>query len=508
MAKLKGPVMLTILDGFGIGDGQDPTNAVVQANPRTFLKLWDECPHTLLEASGMAVGLPDGQMGNSEVGHLNIGAGRIVYQELTRITKEVQDGTLFTRPVLVNAYEAGKQQALHVIGLLSDGGVHSHIDHLKELLRGAKAAGVSKVYIHGFLDGRDVPPQSALAYIDDIAMFCKELGLGSLATVGGRYYGMDRDQRWERVQLAYNAILCGSGNDVSCAHEAVERSYVDETTDEFVIPSVVEGYTGMQDGDAVLFFNFRPDRARQLVRAVVDPTFTGFERKRVLQDSYVASMTRYEADLAVPVVYDKELLTDTLGEVLSKGGYRQLRIAETEKYAHVTYFFNGGKEDVFPGEDRILVPSPKVATYDLQPEMSALEVTEKVVAAIRSGEYDMIILNYANPDMVGHTGDFEAAKRAILAVDEGLSEIVKAIQDMQGQLLITADHGNSEVMVDHTTEIPHTAHTTNPVPLILVGAPEGVTLRPGRLCDIAPTMLDLGGIAQPEAMTGESILVK
>ena len=508
MAKLKGPVMLTILDGFGIGDGQDPTNAVVQANPRTFLKLWDECPHTLLEASGMAVGLPDGQMGNSEVGHLNIGAGRIVYQELTRITKEAQDGTLFTRPVLVNAYEAGKQQALHLIGLLSDGGVHSHIDHLKELLRGAKAVGVSNVYIHGFLDGRDVPPQSALAYIDDIAMFCKELGLGSLATVGGRYYGMDRDQRWERVQLAYNAMVCGIGTAVACAHEAVERSYAEGTTDEFVIPSVVEGYTGMQDGDAVLFFNFRPDRARQLVRAVVDPTFTGFERKRVLQDSYVASMTRYEADLAVPVVYDKELLTETLGEVLSKGGYRQLRIAETEKYAHVTYFFNGGKEDVFPGEDRILVPSPKVATYDLQPEMSAPEVTEKVVAAIRSGEYDMIILNYANPDMVGHTGDFEAAKRAILAVDEGLSEIVKAIQDMQGQLLITADHGNSEVMVDHTTEIPHTAHTTNPVPLILVGAPEGVTLRPGRLCDIAPTMLDLGGIAQPEAMTGESILVK
>lgn len=508
MAKLKGPVMLTILDGFGIGDGQDPTNAVVQANPRTFLKLWDECPHTLLDASGMAVGLPDGQMGNSEVGHLNIGAGRIVYQELTRITKEAQDGTLFTRPVLVNAYEAGKQQALHLIGLLSDGGVHSHIDHLKELLRGAKAAGVSNVYIHGFLDGRDVPPQSALAYIDDIAMFCKELGLGSLATVGGRYYGMDRDQRWERVQLAYNAMVCGIGTAVVCAHEAVERSYAEGTTDEFVIPSVVEGYTGMQDGDAVLFFNFRPDRARQLVRAVVDPTFTGFERKRVLQDSYVASMTRYEADLAVPVVYDKELLTDTLGEVLSKGGYRQLRIAETEKYAHVTYFFNGGKEDVFPGEDRILVPSPKVATYDLQPEMSAPEVTEKVVAAICSGEYDMIILNYANPDMVGHTGDFEAAKRAILAVDEGLSEIVKAIQDMQGQLLITADHGNSEVMVDHTTEIPHTAHTTNPVPLILVGAPEGVTLRPGRLCDLAPTMLDLGGIAQPEAMSGESLLVQ
>ncbi len=508
MAKLKGPVMLTILDGFGIGDGQDPTNAVVQANPRTFLKLWDECPHTLLDASGMAVGLPDGQMGNSEVGHLNIGAGRIVYQELTRITKEAQDGTLFTRPVLVNAYEAGKQQALHLIGLLSDGGVHSHIDHLKELLRGAKAAGVSNVYIHGFLDGRDVPPQSALAYIDDIAMFCKELGLGSLATVGGRYYGMDRDQRWERVQLAYNAMVCGIGTAVACAHEAVERSYAEGTTDEFVIPSVVEGYTGMQDGDAVLFFNFRPDRARQLVRAVVDPTFTGFERKRVLQDSYVASMTRYEADLAVPVVYDKELLTDTLGEVLSKGGYRQLRIAETEKYAHVTYFFNGGKEDVFPGEDRILVPSPKVATYDLQPEMSAPEVTEKVVAAICSGEYDMIILNYANPDMVGHTGDFEAAKRAILAVDEGLSEIVKAIQDMQGQLLITADHGNSEVMVDHTTEIPHTAHTTNPVPLILVGAPEGVTLRPGRLCDLAPTMLDLGGIAQPEAMSGESLLVQ
>ena len=508
MAKLKGPVMLTILDGFGIGDGQDPTNAVVQANPRTFLELWDKCPHTLLDASGMAVGLPDGQMGNSEVGHLNIGAGRIVYQELTRITKEAQEGTLFTRPTLVKAYEKGAKQALHLVGLLSDGGVHSHIDHLKAILRGAKEAGVGKVYIHAFLDGRDVPPQSALAYIDDIAHYCNELGLGSIETIGGRYYGMDRDQRWERVQLAYNAIVCGSGTEVGCAHEAVEHSYADETTDEFVIPSVVEGYTGMQDGDAILFFNFRPDRARQLVRAVVDPDFTGFERKHVLQGSYVASMTRYEADLPVPVVYDKELLTDTLGEVLAKGGYRQLRIAETEKYAHVTYFFNGGKEDIFPGEDRILVPSPKVATYDLQPEMSAPEVTEKVVSAIRSGEYDMIILNYANPDMVGHTGDFEAAKRAILAVDAGLSEIVKAIQDRNGQLLITADHGNSEVMVDHTTEIPHTAHTTNPVPLILVGAPEGVTLRPGRLCDLAPTMLALGGIEQPEAMSGESLLVQ
>ena len=371
MAKLKGPVMLTILDGFGIGDGQDPTNAVVQANPRTFLELWDKCPHTLLDASGMAVGLPDGQMGNSEVGHLNIGAGRIVYQELTRITKEAEEGTLFTRPTLVKAYEEGAKQALHLVGLLSDGGVHSHIDHLKAILRGAKEAGVRKVYVHAFLDGRDVPPQSAVAYIDDIAHYCKELGLGSIATIGGRYYGMDRDQRWERVQLAYNAMVCGSGTEVGCAHEAVEHSYADETTDEFVIPSVVEGYTGMQDGDAILFFNFRPDRARQLVRAVVDPDFSGFERKHVLQGSYVASLTRYEADLPVPVVYDKELLTDTLGEVLAKGGYRQLRIAETEKYAHVTYFFNGGKEDVFPGEDRILVPSPKVATYDLQPEMSA-----------------------------------------------------------------------------------------------------------------------------------------
>ena len=273
MAKLKGPVMLTILDGFGIGDGQDPTNAVVQANPRTFLELWDKCPHTLLDASGMAVGLPDGQMGNSEVGHLNIGAGRIVYQELTRITKEAQEGTLFTRPTLVKAYEEGKQQALHLVGLLSDGGVHSHIDHLKALLRGAKEAGVGKVYIHAFLDGRDVPPQSALAYIDDIAHYCNELGLGSIATIGGRYYGMDRDQRWERVQLAYNAMICGSGTPVVCAHEAVERSYADETTDEFVIPSVVKGYQGMQDGDAILFFNFRPDRARQLVRAVVDPNF-------------------------------------------------------------------------------------------------------------------------------------------------------------------------------------------------------------------------------------------
>lgn len=505
MAKLKGPVMLAILDGFGLGKEDDPTNAVVQAQPAEFLRLWNAYPHTTLEASGLSVGLPEGQMGNSEVGHLNLGAGRIVYQELTRITKEAIEGKLVERPVVKALYESVQGKRLHLIGLLSDGGVHSHIDHLKALIKGAKEAGIKEVFVHAMLDGRDVPPQSALTYIDELEAYMAHIGIGTIATVGGRYYGMDRDKRWERIGLAYNAMVLGEGNSAATAAEAIQHSYDEQVTDEFVIPTVIDKKGTVQDGDGIIFFNFRPDRARQLVRAFTDKDFNGFDRTE--RTITCAMMTKYEDDLALPIIYEKEVLKDTLGEVLAKGGYTQLRIAETEKYAHVTYFFNGGEEEPFEGEDRILVPSPKVSTYDLQPEMSAVEVTDKVVQAIESNKYDMIILNYANPDMVGHTGVFEAAVQAVKTVDAGLARIVKAIEAVNGTLLVTADHGNSEMMVDHVTNVPHTAHTTNPVPLILVSPRHDVALESGKLCDIAPTMLALAGIEQPKEMTGQSLVI-
>lgn len=509
MAKLKAPVMLTILDGFGIGDMNDPTNAVVQAKPENFLKLWETYPHTQLQASGLAVGLPEGQMGNSEVGHLNIGAGRIVYQELTRITKDTEDGSFFNRPVIKELYEHAKASRLQVLGLLSDGGVHSSLDHIKAIIKGAKEAGVTELYVHALLDGRDVPPQSALTYLTDLETYMQQIGLGTIATIGGRYYGMDRDKRWERIEKAYEAIVDGVGVTASSSKEAIEVSYNNEVVDEFVIPVVLDANGAIAANDAVIFANFRPDRARQLTRALVDPEFAGFTRKKGLLPLYMATMTKYEDGLPTHIVYEKEVLTNTLGQVLADGGYTQLRIAETEKYAHVTYFFNGGEEVPFAGEERILVPSPKVATYDLQPEMSALEVTDKVVAAIEGGQFDMIILNFANPDMVGHTGVLEAAEKAVQTVDACLGRIVEAINKVQGHLLVTADHGNSEMMVDHTTGAPHTAHTTNPVPLILVSeAYKNAQLTAGKLCDLAPTMLDLGGIAQPDDMTGQSLLVK
>lgn len=509
MAKLKAPVMLAILDGFGIGNTEDPTNAVVQAKPTNFMKLWNTCPHTTLTASGLAVGLPEGQMGNSEVGHLNLGAGRIVYQELTRITKDVEDGQFFTRPVIRELYAKAQHSRLQLISLLSDGGVHSSLEHLKAVIKGAKDAGVQEVYVHALLDGRDVAPKSALGYIEELETYMKELGLGKIATVGGRYYGMDRDKRWDRIEKAYEAIVDGLGEKASSAVGAVQASYDAGVTDEFVVPTVLDTEGCIHDGDAVLVCNFRPDRVRQITRALCDESFDGFARKKGYLSLYIATMNVYEEGLPVHVVYPKEVLEDTLGAVLSAGGYTQLRIAETEKYAHVTYFFNGGEETPFEGEDRILVPSPKVATYDLQPEMSAYEVTDHVVKAITDGTYDMIILNLANPDMVGHTGVFEAAVKAIQAVDACLGNIVDAIRKVNGYLLVTADHGNSEIMVNHETETPHTAHTTNPVPLVLVG-PEGHTpqLAEGKLCDIAPTMLALAGIPQPTAMTGQSLLIK
>ena len=509
MAKLKAPVMLVILDGFGMGDVTDPTNAVVQAKPQNFIDLWNTYPHTTLQASGLAVGLPEGQMGNSEVGHLNLGAGRIVYQELTRITKEAEEGALFERPVIKELYAKAKNGRLQLLSLLSDGGVHSSLDHLEAVIRGAKEAGVKEVFVHALLDGRDVPPRSAITYIEQLEAYMAELGLGKIATVGGRYYGMDRDKRWDRVAVAYDAIVNGEGKTATTAKAAVEASYADDVSDEFVVPTVIDKAGTIQDGDAVLFCNFRPDRARQLTRALTDPAFDGFERVGGPKKIYMATMTKYEEGLDAHVVYEKELLSNTLGQVLADGGYKQLRIAETEKYAHVTYFFNGGEETPFEGEDRILVPSPKVATYDLQPEMSAAEVTDKVVAAIESKTYDMIVLNFANPDMVGHTGVFEAAEKAIKTVDTCLGRIVTAIKAVYGDLLITADHGNSETMVDHTTGVAHTAHTTNPVPLILMSeAHKGDALEAGKLCDIAPTMLALAGIPQPNEMTGQNLWVK
>lgn len=506
MAKLQAPVMLVILDGFGMGDTLDTTNAVVQAKPEFFNSLWDKYPHTTLQASGMSVGLPEGQMGNSEVGHLNLGSGRIVYQDLTRITKDVENGDFYKRPVMQELYAHAKQSRLQIIGLVSDGNVHCSLEHIKAVISGAKGLGIQEVYVHALLDGRDVPPQCAQTYLEDLESYMQHIGCGKIATVSGRYYGMDRDNRWDREQLAYDAIVCGKGEVADTACQAVKQSYDKNITDEFVVPTVIDKMGCITNGDAVIFCNFRPDRGRELTKALVQPEFDGFERE--LLDIYMATMTKYEDGLPVHIVYEKDTLPSTLGEVLSVGGYRQLRIAETEKYAHVTYFFNGGKEVPFDGEDRILVPSPAVATYDLQPEMSAPEITDKVVDAIHSKQYDVIILNYANPDMVGHTGNFEAAVKAIKSVDAGLARITEAIVSVGGQLLITADHGNAEVMVNHKTGKAHTAHTTNLVPLILVSDTHGdIHLREGKLCDIAPTILALAGIAQPSDMSGENLIV-
>ena len=507
MAKLEAPVMLVILDGFGMGDQSDTTNAVVQAKPLCFNQLWDTYPHTKLEASGLAVGLPDGQMGNSEVGHLNLGSGRIVYQDLTRITKDVESGEFYNRPVMKELYEVAKKQSLHLIGLVSDGNVHCSLDHIKAVIKGAHDYGIEHVYVHALLDGRDVAPQCAQGYLEDLEAYMAELHCGKIATVSGRYYAMDRDNRWDRVELAYNAIVHGQGETAGSACEAVQQSYDKDAADEFVLPTVIDAEGTIKDGDAVIFCNFRPDRGRELTKALVLPDFDGFKREQL--SLYMATMTKYEDGLPVHIVYEKDILSETLGEVLSVGGYRQLRIAETEKYAHVTYFFNGGKEEPFEGEDRILVKSPQVATYDLQPEMSAYEVTDKVVEAIQDETYDMIILNFANPDMVGHTGSFEAAVKAIQAVDTCLGRIVEAIRSKNGHLLITADHGNAELMVNHETGKVHTAHTTNLVPLILMSDTlKTATLEAGKLCDIAPTLLDLAGIEQPSAMTGHSLVHK
>ena len=508
---MKKPVFLCIMDGFGKNES-DYGNAIKAAATPNLDKLMATYPMTYIGASGMDVGLPDGQMGNSEVGHTNIGAGRIVYQELTRITKQIQDGDFFENEALVGAMENCKKNgsALHLMGLMSDGGVHSHNTHMFAIVELAKRFGLDKVYVHCFLDGRDVPPASGADYVAECRDKLAEIGVGKIATVMGRYYAMDRDNRWERVGKAYAAMVCGEGVQADDPVAAIKASYetLDEEgkylTDEFVLPTVIAGGDTVKANDSVIFFNFRPDRAREITRTFVDEAFSGFERKNGFFPLYYVCMTQYDATMPnVHIAFKPQTLENTFGEYLSKLGKTQLRIAETEKYAHVTFFFNGGVEKQYEGEDRILVASPKVPTYDLQPEMSAYEVTDKVVAAVESGKYDAIILNFANCDMVGHTGIFDAAKAAVEAVDTCVGRVWDADEKAGGVMLITADHGNADKMLEDDGT-PFTAHTTNPVPFIICGYP--CTARAGgRLCDIAPTMLKIMGIPQPEEMTGESI---
>ena len=503
--------MLMILDGFGENEKTDG-NAVKLANTPNIDKLMKTNPVTRIYTSGLKVGLPEGQMGNSEVGHTNIGAGRIVYQELTRITKTIEDGDFFSIPEFNEAVENCKKNnsKLHILGLLSDGGVHSHNRHLYALLEMAKRKGLEDVYVHCFLDGRDTPPASAEGYIAKLEEKMSEKEIGKIASLSGRFYAMDRDKRWERVKKTYDAIVNGEGKKASSAISAIESSYQEEVFDEFVEPTLIcngeEPIATISDKDSVIFYNFRPDRAREITRALVDPDFDGFETKKM--NLTFVCFTQYDETMPnVKVAFKPTKLVNTFGEYVSKKGLTQLRIAETEKYAHVTFFFNGGEEKQYEGEDRILVPSPKVATYDLKPEMSACEVTEKVVEAINSEKYNCIILNYANPDMVGHTGSLEAAIKAVETIDECVGKVVEAVNNQKGVMLITADHGNAEQMIDYKTGEPHTAHTTNPVPLVLVGM-ENTKLKEGKLADLAPTMLDIMGLEKPEEMTGESLLIR
>ncbi len=500
----KKPLALVIMDGYGITQ-DDKVSAITKSKTPNMDKYLATYPNSKLNASGLAVGLPEGQMGNSEVGHTNIGAGRIVYQELTRITKSISDGDFFEKDALVKAMENCKTNGtkLHLIGLLSDGGVHSHNTHLYALVEMAKRFGIADVNIHAILDGRDVPPSSGADYVKELNEKLGEIGLGKIATVSGRYYAMDRDNRWERVEKAYNAITLAEGNTHANSYDAVLESYAGEVFDEFVIPTVINGGAKVEENDSIVFFNFRPDRAREITRCFVDTEFSGFERKSFNKVYYVC-MTQYDASMPnVDVAFKPESLTNTLGEYLSSKGLTQLRIAETEKYAHVTFFFNGGVETVYPGEDRALIPSPKVATYDLQPEMSAYLVTDEVIKRIESNKYDVIILNFANCDMVGHTGYMDAAIKAVETVDECLGKVVDSILSMGGALLITADHGNADCMID-TDGGPFTAHTTNPVPLVMIGF-DG-ELADGGLCDLAPTMLEMLNLEIPAEMSGKSLL--
>ena len=509
----KKPIALIIMDGYGINPNTEG-NAIVAAKKPHLDKLLAEYPHSQLSASGLDVGLPDGQMGNSEVGHTNIGAGRVVYQPLTRITKAFEDGEAEKNPALKGAMDNAKGKALHLIGLVSPGGVHSHIEHLYHLLQMAKNNGVENVYVHALLDGRDVAPASAVEYLAELEDKMAEIGVGKIASVMGRFYAMDRDNIWDRVEKAYAAIVYGEGIQADNAVDAVKASYetVDEDgkhlTDEFVIPTVIGGSDGrVKADDSVIFFNFRPDRAREITRTFVDPDFDGFERKNGFFNLYYVCMTQYDAQMPnVKVAFGPETLVNTFGEYISKHGMTQLRIAETQKYAHVTFFFNGGEEKQYDGEDRILVASPKISTFDLMPEMSAPEVSQKLNEAVRSGKYDAIIVNFANCDMVGHTGIIPAAVKAVETVDACVGSLAEAVIEMNGNLFITADHGNADKMLDENGE-PFTAHTTNPVPFVAVNCGDGVELRDGgKLCDIAPTMLQMLGLDKPAEMTGTSLI--
>lgn len=510
---MKKPVALIILDGWG-NNTNLKGNAVEAANTPIFDNLMAKWPHTLVSASGMDVGLPRGQMGNSEVGHLNIGAGRVVYQELTRITKSIEDGDFFTNPVILDAVRAAKQNGkkLHVMGLLSDGGVHSHIDHVKALVDLAKKEELEQIYVHAFLDGRDTPPQSAIDYMKDLEAYMTKVGMGKTASVSGRYYSMDRDKRWERVEVSYNMLVYGKGVEAASSIECIENSYKNDINDEFVLPTVIvengKPVATIAEGDSVIFFNFRPDRAREITRALVDPEFKGFECTRI--PLHYVCLTQYDITMPnVQVAYAPTGISNTLGEYLAAQGKTQLRIAETEKYAHVTFFFNGGVEEANPGEERVLIPSPKVATYDLQPEMSANEVTDEVIRELSEDKFDFMVLNFANPDMVGHTGVFDAAVKAVETVDHCLGRVLEKIESLGGKAIITADHGNAEMMVDYETGQPMTAHTTNQVPCILIGHGENTKLREGgKLCDFAPTLLELLELPKPVEMDGISLIAK
>jgi 2,3-bisphosphoglycerate-independent phosphoglycerate mutase len=502
------PVVLCILDGWGWRESKID-NAIAQAGTPTWDRLLATCPHALVETSGLEVGLPDGQMGNSEVGHTNLGAGRVVMQELPRLDQAAADGSLARNPTLVAGLAAIKARGgrLHLLGLLSPGGVHSHQDHMAALAKAASAAGVP-VIVHAFLDGRDTPPQSAKGFLEKFLADVKGFNV-QVGVVSGRYYAMDRDKRWDRVSLAYAAMVEGKGLAAPGAVAAVTQGYGAGTNDEFVMPTVIAGYDGMQDGDGLLMANFRADRAREILHALADPAFDGFARTKVANFSAKLGLTEYSEALGkiFQTLFPAHALANILGEVVSRAGMTQLRIAETEKYAHVTFFFNGGEEKVFPGEERILVPSPKVATYDLKPEMSAPEVTDRLVEAIGSGKFDLIVANFANGDMVGHTGMMEAAMQAARTIDSCLARLEAAILKAGGALLVTADHGNAELMRDQETGQPHTAHTTGPVQTILVNGPAGLSLSPGRLADIAPTLLALLDLPQPADMTGRSLLL-
>lgn len=505
------PVLLLILDGYGLSDNVKG-NAVMAANTPNIRKLMAECPLVKGAASGLAVGLPEGQMGNSEVGHLNMGAGRIVYQDLTRITKSVEDGDFFEKPELISAVENCKKNGsdLHIFGLLSDGGVHSLNSHLYAILKLAKMRGLDRVYVHCFMDGRDTSPTSGIEYIKELAEKCKEY-TGRIATITGRYWAMDRDNRWERVERAYRALTEGTGVRENDPVQAMENTYAKDVTDEFIEPTVImdgdKPTAVIKDGDSVIFFNFRPDRAREISRTFCCDDFDGFERGERIRTEYVC-FTEY--DPTIPnksVVFKEEEIEDTFGQFIAANGLRQARIAETEKYAHVTFFFNGGVEKPNEGEDRFLIPSPKVATYDLKPEMSVYEVCDRLVETIRAGEHDVIICNFANPDMVGHTGVFDAVVRALEAVDECVGRVVQAVKETGRVMFLCADHGNAEELIVPGTDEPWTAHTTNPVPFILVGGEEGWSLKEGgRLCDIVPTLIDVMGLEQPKLMTGVSLL--